>query len=116
MKKSIIFTIFMFLALNAHGVEEWVNHPLTKYEVNPETGRMKIFTPKYDFLVLDCMSFINEFSFFHNNSLERKIIVDSYQCEAIQDFLMESIDLNKEACMRLELLNNKVQFTANKCD
>lgn len=95
--------------------EDWVNHPLTKFELNQDNGRMKIFTPKYDYLVLDCMSFINEFSFYYNNSIERKIIVDSYQCESLQEYLMVTME-KEQVCMKMDILNNKIRFDTEKCD
>lgn len=95
--------------------EEWINHPLIKYEINQDSGRMTIFTPKYDYLELDCMSFINEFSFYYNSSLERKIVVDGYQCESLQEYLAETM-LKEDVCMRLEILSNKINFDTNKCD
>lgn len=115
MKKLVLCLIFIVTAQPLFAQEEWVNHPLTKYEVNQDNGRMKIYTPKYDYLVLDCMSFINEFSFYYNNSIERKIIVDSYQCESLQEYLMGTMD-KEPVCMKMDILNNKIRFNTDKCD
>lgn len=115
MKKLVLWSALSLLVNPLWAAEEWVSHPLTKYEINQDNGRMKIYTPKYDYLVLDCMSFINEFSFYYNNSIERKIIVDSYQCEALQEYLVETMD-KEEVCMKMDIINNKVRFNAEKCD
>lgn len=115
MKILVIWFSALVLMNPLMAKEEWVNHPLTRFEINQDNGRMKLFTPKYDYLVLDCMSFINEFSFYYNNALERKIIVDSFQCEALQEYLVEKME-NESVCMRVDVINNRVLFNTDKCD
>lgn len=114
MKKLLLLTL-LFSHVSAFATEEWVSHPLLKYEVNEDSGRMKIFTPKYDYLELDCMSFINELSFVYNNSLERKVVVDSYQCEYLGEYISEGIK-NGEACLKMDIINNKFVFSDKKCE
>jgi len=114
MKKFLLLTL-LFSHVSAFAAEEWVSHPLLKYEVDEDSGRMKIFTPKYDYLELDCMSFINELSFVYNNSLERKVVVDSYQCEYLGEYISEGIK-NGEACLKMDIINNKFVFSDKKCE
>lgn len=114
MKTLLLMTLALFQAAT-FAQEEWVSHPLTKFEMNEDSGRMKIFTPKYDYIELDCMSFINELSFVYNNSLERKVVIDSYQCEYLGEYISEGIK-NGEACLKMDIINNKFVFSDKKCE
>lgn len=114
MKKFFLLALVL-ISSAGYAEEDWVSHPLTKFEVNEDSGRMKIFTPKYDYIELDCMSFINELSFVYNNTLERKVVVDSYQCEYLGEYISEGIK-NGEACLKMDIINNKLLFEDKKCE
>ncbi len=115
MKLLKFVTLMMLLLPAVTSAGTWVNHPLTKYELNEEYGHLKIYTPSYDYIVLDCMSFSNELRIYSQGSIERRARVSIYECEEIQERIKESIDRN-EACLKIDIDENQFEFQDSKCE
>jgi hypothetical protein len=72
----------------------------------------KIFTPKYDKIILDCQSFINGMTFFHHKKIVREIKMVNYtDCGDVHDFIEQS-KINKEpVCLEIEEESNTLNLS-----
>ncbi len=95
--------------------EDWVNLPVKSIEVDEENPVVRLHTPIYDYVELDCRGIVGALNFVYQSELEQNLHVDNYQCEGLLEVIPDIVK-NSSLCLKYDIVNLKYKFIEEKCD
>lgn len=106
----------MSLLITSSWASEVMRTPVDNYFRTENDFMFEVQTSDFPRVILDCQSFINNFSFYKNESgsykAQYEITLDNYQCYSIDRHIVNQIEEKTPICIEFDVKENSLFFSS----